>query len=66
MGLRGVLRMCAYAPAAGGAEGFLALGARHGLNMRPPLSKPFRAGAIRHFVTSAHLAESTSTVVDLG
>ena len=29
------------------------IGARHGLNMRPPLSKPFRAGAIRHIVTSA-------------
>ena len=34
------------------------IGARHGLNMRPPISKPFRAEAIRHVVTSAHLAES--------
>jgi CheY-like chemotaxis protein len=41
------------------------IGARHGLNMRPPLSKPFRAAAIRHIVTSAHLAESTLTVVGL-
>ena len=38
------------------------VGARHGLNMRPPLSKPFRADSIRHVVTSAHLAESPPTV----
>ena len=47
------------------------IGARHGLNMRPPLSKPFRAAQIRHIVTDAHivtgahLAESTPTVVGL-
>ena len=34
-------------------------------NMRPPLSKPFRADSIRHIVTSAHLAESPLTVVGL-
>lgn len=41
------------------------VGARHGLNMRPPLSKPFRAEAIRQIITSAHLAERPLTVVDL-
>ena len=41
------------------------VGTRHGLNMRPPLSKPFRAEAIRHIITSAHLAERPLTVVDL-
>jgi EAL domain-containing protein (putative c-di-GMP-specific phosphodiesterase class I) len=41
------------------------IGARHGLNMRPPLTKPFRADAIRHIVTSAHLAESVAPVVSL-
>jgi EAL domain-containing protein (putative c-di-GMP-specific phosphodiesterase class I)/CheY-like chemotaxis protein len=41
------------------------VGARHGLNMRPPLSKPFRADSIRHIVTSAHLAESSLTLVGL-
>jgi EAL domain-containing protein (putative c-di-GMP-specific phosphodiesterase class I)/ActR/RegA family two-component response regulator len=41
------------------------IGARHGLNMRPPLTKPFRAQAIRHIITSAHLAESTLAVVGL-
>jgi EAL domain-containing protein (putative c-di-GMP-specific phosphodiesterase class I)/CheY-like chemotaxis protein len=38
------------------------VGARHGLNMRPPLSKPFRADSIRHVVTSAHLAERPPSV----
>jgi EAL domain-containing protein (putative c-di-GMP-specific phosphodiesterase class I)/ActR/RegA family two-component response regulator len=41
------------------------IGARHGLNMRPPLSKPFRAEQIRHIVTGARLAEHTLTVVGL-
>ena len=36
------------------------IGARHGLNMRPPMTKPFRAEAIRQVVTSAHLAESAA------
>jgi EAL domain-containing protein (putative c-di-GMP-specific phosphodiesterase class I)/FixJ family two-component response regulator len=30
------------------------VGARHGLNMRPPLEKPFRAEAIRNVVSSVH------------
>ena len=41
------------------------IGARHGLNMRQPISKPFRADAIRHVVTSAHLAERPLPVVGL-
>jgi EAL domain-containing protein (putative c-di-GMP-specific phosphodiesterase class I)/CheY-like chemotaxis protein len=41
------------------------VGARHGLNMRPPLSKPFRTEAIRQIITSAHLAERPLTVVNL-
>jgi len=41
------------------------IGARHGLNMRPPLSKPFRTEAIRQIITSAHLAERALTVVNL-
>lgn len=31
------------------------IGARHGLNMRAPLEKPFRGDAVRQAVTSAHL-----------
>jgi EAL domain-containing protein (putative c-di-GMP-specific phosphodiesterase class I)/ActR/RegA family two-component response regulator len=31
------------------------VGARHGLTMRPPLEKPFRAEAIRHIISSLHL-----------
>ena len=31
------------------------VGARHGLNMLPPLQKPFRPEAIRHVVSSLHL-----------
>jgi EAL domain-containing protein (putative c-di-GMP-specific phosphodiesterase class I)/CheY-like chemotaxis protein len=31
------------------------VGARHGLNMRPPLEKPFRAEAIRHAVSGLQL-----------
>ena len=41
------------------------VGARHGLNMRPPLTKPFRSEAIRQIITSAHLAERPLTVVKL-
>jgi len=41
------------------------VGARHGLDMRPPLSKPFRTEAIRQIITSAHLAERPLTVVNL-
>ena len=41
------------------------VGARHGLNMRPPLTKPFRPEAIREIITSAHLAERPLTVVNL-
>jgi EAL domain-containing protein (putative c-di-GMP-specific phosphodiesterase class I)/CheY-like chemotaxis protein len=41
------------------------VGARHGLNMRPPLSKPFRSEAIRQIISSAHLAESALTVISL-
>jgi EAL domain-containing protein (putative c-di-GMP-specific phosphodiesterase class I)/ActR/RegA family two-component response regulator len=41
------------------------VGARHGLDMRPPLTKPFRAEAIRHIISSAHLAQSTPIVVGL-
>lgn len=41
------------------------VGARHGLNMRPPLEKPFRAEAIRQIITSAHLDYSPLTVVGL-
>lgn len=41
------------------------VGARHGLNMLPPLSKPFRTEAIRQVITGAHLAERPLTVVDL-
>ena len=37
------------------------IGARHGLNMRAPLEKPFRSEAIRHAVTSAHLDGPTET-----
>ena len=31
------------------------VGARHGLNMRPPLEKPFRTDAIRHVISSLRL-----------
>lgn len=31
------------------------IGTRHGLNMRPPLEKPFRAESIRHIIMSVHL-----------
>jgi EAL domain-containing protein (putative c-di-GMP-specific phosphodiesterase class I)/ActR/RegA family two-component response regulator len=41
------------------------IGARHGLNMRAPLTKPFRAEQIRHIVTAAHLAEGSQVVVGL-
>ena len=38
------------------------VGARHGLNMRPPLQKPFRAEAIRHIVSSLQLDRPSSSV----
>jgi len=41
------------------------VGARHGLNMRPPLSKPFRTEAIRQIITSAQLIEHPLTAVDI-
>ena len=41
------------------------IGARHGLNMRPPLTKPFRAESIRHVIRETHLADSPLSVVDL-
>jgi EAL domain-containing protein (putative c-di-GMP-specific phosphodiesterase class I)/ActR/RegA family two-component response regulator len=41
------------------------IGARHGLDMRPPLTKPFRADAVRQIVTSARLAERVVPVVSL-
>ncbi len=41
------------------------VGARHGLDMRPPLSKPFRGEAIRQIIIDAHLAERPLTVVNL-
>ena len=41
------------------------VGARHGLNMRPPLSKPFRGEAIRQIIIDTHLAERPLTVVSL-
>ena len=41
------------------------VGARHGLNMRPPLSKPFRTEEIRQIITGAHLAERPLTGVNL-
>lgn len=41
------------------------IGARHGLTMRPPLSKPFRTDAIRQIITAAHLNDATSATVDL-
>jgi EAL domain-containing protein (putative c-di-GMP-specific phosphodiesterase class I)/CheY-like chemotaxis protein len=41
------------------------VGARHGLNMRPPLTKPFRGEAIRQIINSAQLAGRPPTVVSL-
>jgi EAL domain-containing protein (putative c-di-GMP-specific phosphodiesterase class I)/ActR/RegA family two-component response regulator len=41
------------------------IGARHGLNMRAPITKPFRAEAIRNVVTAANLADGPLTVVGL-
>jgi EAL domain-containing protein (putative c-di-GMP-specific phosphodiesterase class I)/CheY-like chemotaxis protein len=41
------------------------IGARHGLTMRPPLTKPFRAESIRHIIKEAHLADSPLAVVGL-
>ncbi len=41
------------------------IGARHGLIMRPPLTKPFRAESIRHVIREAQLADSPLAVVAL-
>src|SRR6476469_6627497 len=41
------------------------IGARHGLTMRPPLTKPFRAESIRHIIRETHLADSPLCVVGL-
>jgi EAL domain-containing protein (putative c-di-GMP-specific phosphodiesterase class I)/ActR/RegA family two-component response regulator len=41
------------------------IGARHGLTMRPPLTKPFRAESIRHIIREANLADSPMAVVGL-
>ena len=41
------------------------IGTRHGLNMRPPLTKPFRAESIRHIIRDTHLADSPSFAVGL-
>ena len=41
------------------------IGARHGLTMRPPLTKPFRAESIRHIIRDTHLADSPLSVVGL-
>ena len=41
------------------------IGARHGLTMRPPLTKPFRAESIRHIIREANLADSPAAVVGL-
>jgi EAL domain-containing protein (putative c-di-GMP-specific phosphodiesterase class I) len=39
------------------------VGARHGLNMRPPLSKPFRPQSIRHVVEEAGLTRKSTAPV---
>jgi EAL domain-containing protein (putative c-di-GMP-specific phosphodiesterase class I)/CheY-like chemotaxis protein len=41
------------------------IGARHGLNMRSPLEKPFRGEAVRQAVTSAHLDTPPETTLSL-
>ena len=41
------------------------VGARHGLHMRPPLTKPFGAQSIRHVITESRLAKGSLAVVDL-
>jgi len=41
------------------------VGARHGLKMQPPLTKPFRTEAIRQIVTSAHLGGRPRASVNL-
>ena len=38
------------------------IGMRHGLNMRPPLEKPFRAQAIRHVVSSMRLDDQEPAI----
>jgi EAL domain-containing protein (putative c-di-GMP-specific phosphodiesterase class I)/CheY-like chemotaxis protein len=41
------------------------IGARHGLAMLPPITKPFRADAIRQVITRAHLSDGPLTIVGL-
>jgi hypothetical protein len=41
------------------------IGTRHGLDMRAPLTKPFRADAIRQIVASTHIAGSVVPLVGL-
>lgn len=41
------------------------IGARHGLNMRAPISKPFRADAIKQVISSAQLGEPVPVSVSL-
>jgi EAL domain-containing protein (putative c-di-GMP-specific phosphodiesterase class I)/FixJ family two-component response regulator len=41
------------------------VGARHGLNMLPPVSKPFRPSTIRQIVTSMHLGDQPLATADL-
>jgi EAL domain-containing protein (putative c-di-GMP-specific phosphodiesterase class I) len=41
------------------------VGARHGLNMLQPVSKPFRPSVIREIVTAAHLVEQPPVTCDL-
>lgn len=41
------------------------IGARHGLTMRPPLTKPFRAESIRHVIRETHLADRPLAAISL-
>lgn len=41
------------------------VGARHGLNMYPPLTKPFRAEAIRRIITDARVVDNAIAAVNL-
>ncbi len=41
------------------------IGARHGLNMRAPLEKPFRGEAVRQAVTSAHFDNPPETTISM-
>ena len=41
------------------------VGARHGLNMRPPMSKPFRTETIRQIITAANIAPAQRNAAHL-